>query len=196
MNVHLRRVSISTPWPRTDPRVQMWRRLEMVSGRPALGFGAPTHTHTRCSPVTLDFPIVPFSATVLSSTSRARRIFLQAPRSQLTEEVAPPGVFLSFSRIPRGEVISQMEREGKEVRSLSVLAVRQKHYRELMGDLRRSSQLGVFRESAGSNAVFTSSPPPPHHPDGGRSRPTPGCGVLFSRPCKAFRRSSALYLTL
>lgn len=58
-----------------------------------------THTHTRCSPVTLDFPIVPFSATVLSSTSRARRIFLQAPRSQLMEEVAPLGVFLSFSRI-------------------------------------------------------------------------------------------------
>lgn len=35
------------------------------------------------------------------------------------EEVAPPGVFLSF-RHPGGEVIAQMEREGKAVRSLSV----------------------------------------------------------------------------
>lgn len=42
------------------------------------------------------------------------------------EQVAPPGVFLSFTH-PGGEVLAQMEREGKAVRSLSaVLTVRRK----------------------------------------------------------------------
>lgn len=106
--------------------VQMWRSLEMVLRMPTLGFGAPTHSVLSCYTWFSCKGPVPFSATVLSSTSRARRIFLQAPWSQLMEEVAPPGVFLSF-RHPGGEVIAQMEREGKAVRSLSaVLTVRRK----------------------------------------------------------------------
>lgn len=73
------------------------------------------------------------------------------------EEVAPPGVFLSFTH-PGGEVIAQMEREGKAVRSLSaVLTVRRKALAgEIRGDLRRLLQPGLFRESAGLSAVLTS----------------------------------------
>lgn len=91
MNGQLRRTSLSARWPRTDPlRKQQCRSLSGCGtnvkksgdgfGKARSGFRC-SNTHSVLSCYTW-FPCkgpVPFSAMVLSSTSRARRVLLQAP---------------------------------------------------------------------------------------------------------------------
>lgn len=91
MNGQLRRTSLSARWPCTDPlRKQQCRSLSGCGAnvkKSGDGFGKArsgfrcSNTHSVLSCYTW-FPCkgpVPFSATVLSSTSRARRVLLQAP---------------------------------------------------------------------------------------------------------------------
>lgn len=100
--------------------------LEMVWGRPALGFGAPTHTntHTRCSPVTLDFPC-PGPA---PSLCNGAVIYKQSGACLGTLEPACPGArpsrsfssfFFQILMVPSNLRDEEVGQEGTGARSLN-----------------------------------------------------------------------------
>lgn len=79
----------------------------MVSGRPALGFGAPTHT--RCSPVTLDFPVkglLPSLHRCCHLQAEQGASYCRHHRASLSRWLHLQESFLSFTH-PCGDLLSQ-----------------------------------------------------------------------------------------
>lgn len=112
-------------------------------------FGAPTHTHThtRCSPVTLDFPRkgpVPLLCNGAAIYMRRGGEGWWAGGGGATS-----GSFSQFYGSSRRSRISDREGAGRRRAGSAV------GKKTLAGDLRRLSQLGV-----GPGSKVTSSPPP------------------------------------